>query len=224
MEKEDKVIALIKYQGELVSDGFLDAKKSGEALIGMDELVRYFINQENPDIVNFEYELPVKVRQGSWETIFTENVELRLIEGVLTFFAAKYGGTALSEMAKKDFKDVGLKDIIKKAFSSMIKVVKLAKHIGTLGKKKFDNVQFGENNTHLNIKNDNGEDLWIEADVLELYTNCPANIFDKLTKVVEEKRELVIGVANDVENPTKQSNRIYTKVGNGIPSKVSSKS
>ncbi len=29
---------------------------------------------------------------------------------------------------------------------------------------------------------------------------------------------------DNLENPTKQSNRIYTKVGNGIPSKVSSKS
>ena len=37
-EEENTVFAQIKYEGKLVEDGFLDARKSGEILIGIDEL------------------------------------------------------------------------------------------------------------------------------------------------------------------------------------------
>jgi hypothetical protein len=75
-----------------------------------------------------------------------------------------------------------------------ISVIKLSKHLGTLGKRKFNNVSFRENNEFVGIPNDIGQDLWIEVDVLELYTNCPQSIFSKLTRIVEENRDLTIGV------------------------------
>jgi len=39
METEDNeaILAFIKYEGNLVEDGYLDARKSGEALVGIDE-------------------------------------------------------------------------------------------------------------------------------------------------------------------------------------------
>ena len=83
---------------------------------------------------------------------------------------------------------------LKKHLKGVINVIKLSKHLGTLGKKKFDNVTFGENNELVKITNDNGEELWIQVEVLELYTNCPQSIFSKLTRIVEEKRELIVGV------------------------------
>jgi hypothetical protein len=33
METEENVLAFIKYEGKLVEDGFMDARKSGEALL-----------------------------------------------------------------------------------------------------------------------------------------------------------------------------------------------
>ena len=38
-------LAHIKYEGELVSEGYLDARKSAEILIGIDEILRYYIHQ-----------------------------------------------------------------------------------------------------------------------------------------------------------------------------------
>jgi hypothetical protein len=35
-------LAFVKYEGELVKDGYMDAKKSADALLGFDEVVRYF--------------------------------------------------------------------------------------------------------------------------------------------------------------------------------------
>lgn len=193
--KEEPMLGFIKYHGELVEDGFLDARKSGEVLLGLDEFLRYFIYQENPSLREVEFEIPVKVRKGSWETIIPDNIEYYKIIG--SWMIMKYGGSALSEIAKNDFKDVSLKDILKKALANAIEVIKLSKHLGTLTKKKFENVQFAENNDSIGVVNSRGDQLWISSDVLELYSNCPASIFSKVTKIIEEQRELIIGLINE---------------------------
>ncbi len=191
--EQEPIFAFIKYEGELVKDGYLDARKSGEALVGIDELIRYFIYQENPAIKDLEFEIPVRVRKGSWETVFPDNVDF-FIKVLATWMVGKYTGSALSEIAKNDFKEVSFKTIFKRAIKGAIDVIKLSKHIGTLSKKKFDKVSFAENNELVKITNDIGEELWVPVDVLELYTNCPKALFSKLTRIVEEKRELVFGV------------------------------
>src|SRR5438552_112833 len=89
------VFAFIKYDGELVEDGFLDARKAGEVLIGIDETLRYFIHQENPNIKKLEFEIPVRIRKGSWEAYFLpENIDATLIRLVATWSAGKYFGSA----------------------------------------------------------------------------------------------------------------------------------
>lgn len=151
MDNTEGILAFIKYEGKLVEDGYLDARKSGEALVGIDELIRYFVYQENPQIKDFEFEIPVRVRKGSWETVFPENIDKFALGAFGLWMAGKYIGSALEEVAKNDFKDVSFKTIFKKAFSGIINVVKLSKHLGTLTRKKFDNVVFGQNNELVKI-------------------------------------------------------------------------
>ena len=197
MENNEDVLAFIKYEGKLVEDGYLDARKSGEALVGIDELIRYFIYQEHPQINDFEFEIPVRIRKGSWETVFPENFEKFAAEALGIWMVGKYVGSALEVIAKNDFKDVSFKLIFEKAFKGIINVIKLSKHLGTLTKKKFENVIFGQNNELVKITNDSGEELWIPVEVLELYSNCPQTVFNKLTKIIEEERELVVGIYDD---------------------------
>lgn len=197
MENTEDILAFIKYEGKLVEDGYLDVRKSGEALVGIDELIRYFVYQENPQIKDFEFEIPVRVRKGSWETVFPENIDKVALGAFGLWMAGKYIGSALEEVAKNDFKAVSFKAIFKKAFTGIINVIKLSKHLGTLTRKKFDNVVFGQNNELVKITNDNGEELWIPVEVLELYSNCPQTVFNKLTKIIEEERELVVGIYDD---------------------------
>ncbi|MBX0334252.1 hypothetical protein K3G39_13495 [Pontibacter sp. HSC-14F20] len=52
----DSIFAYVKYEGESVEDGYLDARKAGEALIGIEVALRYFINHENPELQKIEYE------------------------------------------------------------------------------------------------------------------------------------------------------------------------
>ena len=40
---EEKYIGYLKYSGKSVEDGLMDARKSAEALLGFDEVLRYFI-------------------------------------------------------------------------------------------------------------------------------------------------------------------------------------
>src|SRR5690606_12412088 len=134
------IIAFIKYEGELVKDGFMDVRKSAEVLAGIDELLRYFMYQESPDLKDFDFDIPVRIQKGSWEAIFPENIEGYAVGAFGLWMAGKYIGSALEEIAKNDFKDVSLKDIFKKSFENLVGVVRLAKHFHTLNKKKFDQV------------------------------------------------------------------------------------
>ena len=104
--ENNEIFAHIKYEGELVKDGFLDARKAGEALLGIDESLRYFLYQEDKKFRKAEFEIPVRIRKGSWETIFLENFDAILIKTTLSWGASKYFGSALSEMAKNDFKEI----------------------------------------------------------------------------------------------------------------------
>lgn len=215
MENEENILAFVKYEGKLVEDGYLDARKSGEVLVGIDDLLRYFLYQENPEIKNIEFEIPVRVRKGSWETIFPDNIESFASKALLAWLIGKYAGSALEEMAKNDFKDASFKGLFKKAFKGMTHVIKLSKHLGTLAIKKFEKVSFDQNNQLVKITNDRGEDLWIPVEVLELYQNCPQTVFNKLAKIIEEERELVVGYNEDniivEEKITTNHKYIFTK-------------
>ena len=196
---DNKIFAKIKYEGALVEDGYLDAKKSGLALLGIDDAIKYFIYQESSAFDNIEFEVPVKVQKGSWETVFPDNIDEILLKTCLFWGTAKYFGTALGEMAKSDFKDFGFKDVFKGAFKAMTWVAKIALHMGTLAKKKFDSIEFSKDNRMAGILNEKGEILWVPVEYLESYSNCPAQIFDKLANIVENERELVITYTDDFD-------------------------
>lgn len=208
-QEKNEIFAHIKYEGELVRDGFLDARKAGEALIGIDESLRYFIFQEDKKFRKIEFEIPVRIRKGSWETIFLENFDAILIKTALTWGASKYFGSALSEMAKNDFKDIGFKDVFKKSFIAMTWVLKIAKHLGSLTKKKFENIKFAKNNTEVLITNNIGEVLIVPYQYLEIFSNCPDKLFSNLAKVIDVERELIIGY-NDIDN----KNFEFVKINN----------
>lgn len=189
----EEVFSFIKFEGKRVEDGYLDARKSGEALIGIDEVLRFFIHQENPELKNYEFEIPVRVQKGSWEALFTESLDELLIKGALAWGGAKYLGKALEKMAENDFEKVGFKNIFKKSFKAMSWIVKMAIHLGTFKKKRFRDIEFSEDNSQVKINDGQNNELWVPTEYLEVFANCPENLFSKLAKIVEEERELVIG-------------------------------
>lgn len=203
------IFSYIKFDGKRVEDGFLDARKSGETLIGIDEALRYFIYQENPDFQSFDFEIPVRIRKGSWEALFSESLDMLLIKGALTWGGAKYLGKALEKMAENDFKNAGFKEVFKKSFKAMTWIIRMAIHLGTLSIKKFRNVEFSKDNQLTKLKNSEGEELWVPTEYLELFANCPDSMFSKLAKIIEEERELVVGFKD--ENKTEEVRVKYSQ-------------
>lgn len=69
MEAEKIEVGFVKYDGKEVTPGILDAGMAGMALTGLDDLLRYFNSKQSIDLAKLDYEVPVKIREGSWEAV-----------------------------------------------------------------------------------------------------------------------------------------------------------
>jgi hypothetical protein len=193
----DHVLAFIRYEGDLVENGFMDIKKSAEILYSADELLKYYFERLDPNLQHVEIEIPVRVRQGSWEIIFPDNIDEFITRGIIAWGAAKYLGSGLSEMAKNDFAGVGLKNLFRKVFRTIINIITIAKHVGTVKIRKFENLTFSEDNRLIGLPNDAGKILWTTKEAIDMYTYSPDNILSKIVRFIEQRRDLVIGVFDE---------------------------
>lgn len=207
MAIDNETLAYLKYDGELTSEGYLDIKKSADVLYGFDKSLRYFLYQENHAIQDIDFDIPVRIRKGSWEALIPDSIE-KLIIAVSIFGAGAYGKRALEKMAERDFEKFGFKDLFKKAFKSLIWVIKIAKHLGTMHKRDFKEVEFSKDNKTVLIKDDEGKSLQVPIEYLEKYADCPESLFGQITKIVETERELEIGV-ND---PNDQDENRFVRI------------
>ena len=201
MENQDNFLAYFKYEGELVQDGYLDARKSAETLIGIDEIFRYFLHEKSPELSEIDFELPVRIRKGSWETLIPDNIgewlNLILGTGITTYSIA-----ALKKMAQNDVGDSGLKDVFKEIIKSVKWTIQIGKHIKTLGKKTFDKVKFKDKDgiQFIGIENDENLLLFVPKKYLDIYTRIPESILARIAQNVEEGRELKVGFSNNEAN------------------------
>jgi len=198
---KNEYVGYLKYHGDLVKDGYLDARKAATALIGLDEVLRYFIHQESPIFREVDFEIPVKIEKGSWLAYIPSTIQEWLLAGG-GIAATAYFTTAAKKLAENDFKEIGLKDLFKKAFLGIYWVIKLGTHLKTLKKSKFDNVKFRNNNTEVGIMNENNEILYLPVEYLDFYTNCPDSLFSKISEIIEPERELELGI-NDFDDTAK---------------------
>lgn len=212
-QENENYLAYIKYEGKLVEEGYLDARKSAEILIGIDEVFKYFIYQIDKDLQGKEIEIPVRIRKGSWEALIPHDIAGWVVAGGGAGLTA-YLTTALNKMAEHDFKDKGFKDVLKTVIKSIKWVIKISKHLNSMVIKKFTDVEFKEVNseTIIGIKNDKGELLYVPKLYLELYKNCPEKLFSKLTKSIEVERELAIGFNKNEPKDTDDTDDII-KIG-----------
>ncbi|NVJ64745.1 MAG: hypothetical protein HWD84_11035 [Flavobacteriaceae bacterium] len=213
MERENKYLGFLKYEGELVNDGVMDARKSAQALLGFDEAVRFFVGQQVSELRKYEYEFPVQIKKGSWEIAVPELIQLvKLGSGAV---ATAYGVKAAQKMAEKDFENFGIKDIFKKSISAIQWFIRIGKHLGSVTIKSFNNVEFAENNQLIGIKNSNGETLYVPKYFFDLYVSSTPSLIENIANLVHEDRELLIGVHEDggliEENLTVHHKGIFTQ-------------
>lgn len=196
MSEDIKYLGYIKYEGKLVEEGLLDIKKSAEALLGFDEMLRYFLIKERSDLRDIEFDIPVQIKKGSWFAGIPENIGEWLLAGG-GIVATTYLASAAKKMAENDFDEVSLKNIFRGAIKSVQWMIKITKHAGGLENKKFNNIKWGNNNESIGIPNDSGEYLYVPIEQLELFSELPRKLFEKNSIVIEEERSFSVGL---VEN------------------------
>ncbi len=211
---KEEYIGYLKYSGKSVENGFLDTRKSAEALLGFDEILRYFISKENPDLKNIEYEIPVRVKKGTWG--------IWIPAGIGAWFTVKYLGSIAEKAGSDGFFETGPSTDIVKMFKGSIKAmqwsVKIGSHVGTFAKRKFENAKIkqGKGDPVIGIPNEQGKILDVPKKYFDMYIKCPDKIFSKNASLIEQKRTLEIGVfENGVEEKVliteKEKPIFYTK-------------
>ena len=193
-----KYLAYIKYEGKLVEDGYLDARKSAEILIGIDEIARFFLFQENKDSAKLAIDIPIRVKKGSWIALLPSDLTGWIITAIGAGITT-YGTTSLNTIAKNDFKDITSKDIANKMVKGIKWTIEIIKHIKKKKVKQFPDarIELREGIQTVGISNENGDLLYVPLEYLELYTKVPEKLLDKLTKQIEEERELEIDFSEE---------------------------
>ena len=125
---EEKYIGYIKYEGELVGDGLMDARRQAKSLLAFDSALRYFIAKQAPDFRNLDFEIPVRIRKGSWEALIPETVA-GWVQAGLGVVATAYFTKAAQKMAEKDFADFGITDLFRTAIDSIKWFARIGKHM-----------------------------------------------------------------------------------------------
>lgn len=197
---EEKYLGYIKYEGPLVEDGLMDARKQAKALIGFDSALRYFIAKRAPDFRNIDFEIPVRVRKGSWEALIPETVA-GWVQAGLGVVAAAYFTKAAQKMADKDFEDFGITDLFRVAIDSIKWFARIGKHMGNVTIREFKNVQFTDGLKQIGIKNEDGEVLFVPKHILDLYVSTNPGLLKDMAENIQDGRSFAIGSvqAGDVD-------------------------
>lgn len=194
----EEYLGYIKYKGKLVESGLLDARKAAQALIGFDEAVRFFVGQQSPSLTDIDFEFPVRIREGSWAALIPHN----LIDWIMTAVGVgttTYLITAAKKMAERDFSEKGLKDIFIHAVEAIQWMIRIGRHLGNLTIKKFENVRFRSENTEIGIPNENKEYLFVPKKYFDFFLSANPKLLNKIAELIEEERELEIGVYKEGE-------------------------
>lgn len=194
---DEKYLGFVKYEGELVEDGLMDARKQAQALLGVDSAIRYFVGKQAPQFKNLEYEIPVQVRKGSWELLIPETVA-GWVQAGLGVVATGYFTKAAQKMAEKDFENIGVKELFSKSIEAIKWFARIGKHMGDLSIRSFENVRFSDDNALIGICNAKGEYLYVPKSHLDFYVASNSNLLELLALNIEEGRELTIGT--ELEN------------------------
>lgn len=199
MEVEDeKYIGYIKYEGALVENGLMDARRQARSLLALDSALRYFIAKQAPDFRNLDFEIPVRIQKGSWEALIPETAA-GWIQAGLGVVATAYLTKAAQKMAEKDFANLGLTDLFRTAIDSIKWFARIGKHMRDAAIREFKDVQFTDDRSLVGIVNADGGILYVPKYILDLYASTNPKLLEELAANIQDGRALVIGAIKDGE-------------------------
>ena len=185
---EDGYLGYLKYDGNAVNDGHLDARMAAEALIGLDEAFRHFIREEKPAWLMQNMNLPVRIERGCWQI---------MIPTGLAVFAGYYLKSMAEVAGKEGLFETGfakdLNKVLMTAFDTMKGIIALSKHLGAVGSREAIKRAKFKDDEHVSVTGRAGNDQVYPVRFVELYAKCPADLFSKCVSIVDDERDLEIG-------------------------------
>jgi len=186
-------IGYLKYSGRLTEEGFLDARKSAQALSGFDQALRFYVNQQSPQLAAIDYEIPVRIDHGSWEALIPNAIE-QWIVAALGIGTTTYIATAAKKMAERDFQNIGVQDVFRAALRAIQSTIRIGKHVGDITKRRFEQLRWANENREVGIPSPDGRFLFVPRNDFELYQSSPPRLLAPVAGLVEEERPLAVGV------------------------------
>lgn len=192
IDTNENAVGFVSYEWRGAPKGVIDAYSGGTALIGIDEILRFFNRKQAGSLSNASYEIPVETGKGSW---------VAWILGVLTLpaatFAIAYAKKTGEKMAERDFSEIGFKDIAKKSIDALEKFIELVKHTKKLSDWSTDNAVWKDNSSIIGFPNEDGELIFIPSEYLKWYWDLPKGALKKLVAPIVNGRHMIVGVSID---------------------------
>lgn len=197
MKVKPRFIGYLKYKGKSVNDGLLDARKSGEALIGFDKILRHFLLKENPLLTEIDFEIPVEIKKGSWMSGIPENIG----EIILLIMGLRYSDAYLKSFFQKAGKDglfeTGIAKDINKSFQKAVLticwIIEICKHTGTY-KIENSTTSVLKAGQFVKLINDEGRILIVPKEIYKHYLQCPQNILSQNVDIINEGETMEFSV------------------------------
>ena len=196
---DSKGIGFLKYDAGYIENGVFDARKSAQALLGFEEIMKYYIRKKAPELADKDFDFPVKINKGSWEISIPDNIaEIVRIVGCSTLLSI-YLISFAKQAATNGLLETGIVKDVKKIFQYALKIaqwcIKIRKHL----KDKKITERF-ESNSDLVILDVDNKHLLVPIDIYMIYKQLPENLFSKVSSVIDENTEMIWAVKDDETN------------------------
>jgi len=197
-------LGYIKIEGAGVKEGVISAKSAAVALSGFNDSLKYFIKKSDGDFSLIDFEIPVRIQEGSWQALVPHTISQWVEDGV-ALGIANYGRAAMGELGKNDFKNKNTAEIVRRAITKMKSVAKIGKHVGGAEASQLKGTKVKGNDVE--IPNDEGIYLRVTREELETYLKTPSAMLSDLVSAIEKDQSLSIAV---VDNNGKSSEEKIT--------------
>ena len=192
MSLKDEGVGFVSYEWKGAPSGVIDASSGGQALLGLDDAIRYFNRRQSAGFGPTPYEIPVLTGSGSWVAVV-----LGILAVPATAFGMAYAKKAGEKMAEKDFSDIGFKDVARKSMDALVKFIRLAKSKkGRFDVRKLD-IQWSEDATIAIIRTEDGENIAVPAEYIRWYATLPAATLKRLCTPIAPGREMTVGARQE---------------------------
>ena len=192
----------IKLEGTRVDRGNITISDIQDVLAGIEHAAKYFISTDYPDVKRDSYEIAVRVESGSL-LVWIVGIAYGGGAAVATAFGISYVSGVGSKLAENDIGEKTTADILRPVVKKMKSTVRIAKHLGGMGKQQTFSEAKIISPDNIVLPNDKGEEIQVTKAELDVYARAPRDTFKKITSAVDAETSIGIYEPGEIATPSK---------------------